>query len=176
MEIADYTFCPHCGARLEQRKRFGKTRPCCPTCDFVQFLDPKVAVIGFVVHDARLLLIRRAVRPAKGRWALPGGYMDAGEMPEAALKRELIEEVGLAIDIDRLLDIFPMVGREVKSPGIVLAYQATPASGAAKQALQSNDDVSAAGWFAADELPGDIAFESTRRLLAAWGASQTGQS
>jgi ADP-ribose pyrophosphatase YjhB (NUDIX family) len=94
--------------------------------------------------------------------------MDAGEMPEAALKREVQEEVGLEIEIDHLIDIFPMVGREVKSPGIVLAYQATPASGAATDVLQSNDDVSASGWFAPDALPADIAFESTRQLLAAW--------
>ncbi len=168
MESADYRYCPHCGTALEQKQRFGKPRPCCSGCGFVHFLDPKVAVIGFVVHAAQLLLIRRAVSPAKGKWALPGGYMDAGEMPEAALKRELQEEVGLEIEIGRLIDIFPMVGREVKSPGIVLAYQATPAAGAATGELQSNDDVSAAGWFAPDALPADIAFESTRQLLATW--------
>ncbi len=174
MESVQYRYCPHCGTPLERKQRFGKPRPCCPGCGFVHFLDPKVAVIGFVVHAAQLLLIRRAVNPAKGKWALPGGYMDAGEMPEAALKRELWEEVGLEIEIDRLIDIFPMVGREVTSPGIVLAYVARPAIGAATGELQSNDDVSAAAWFTPAALPTDIAFDSTRQLLAEWQRDELG--
>ena len=114
MDKRDYSYCPHCATPLERLARFNQLRPACPACGFVHFLDPKVAVIGFVTHAGRLLLIRRAVRPAKGKWALPGGYMDAGEMPEDALRRELCEEVGLDIQIERLLNIYPMAGPGVE--------------------------------------------------------------
>jgi ADP-ribose pyrophosphatase YjhB (NUDIX family) len=163
-----YKYCPYCATPLERRERFGQVRPVCPTCGFVYFQDPKVAVIGFVVRDERLLLIRRAVDPAKGKWALPGGYMDAGEMPDRALKREMWEEVGLDIDVERLLEIYPMAGPGVDARGIVLAYAAVPTNHVDGRPLEAHDDVSEAGWFAPDEIPDELAFESTRALLAAW--------
>ncbi len=168
MRQGDYIFCPYCGAQLAPRQLFKQTRPACVQCGFVHFRDPKVAVIAFVTHGERLLLVQRGVEPAKGSWALPGGYMDAGELPEAALVRELEEEVGLTVQIDHLLDIFPMAGIGGHHTGIVLAYAATPAAGAA--VLSADDDITAAGWFAPDEIPTDLAFESTRALLAAWAA------
>ena len=166
----NFTFCPHCGTGLEQTEVFNLVRPVCPQCDFVQFRDPKVAVIAFVTHRDKVLLIRRAVDPAKGKWALPGGYMDAGEMPEEALHRELDEEVGLDVTITRLLEIFPMESPGQPSRGIVLAYEAEPDSDDLIT-LQSRDDVSAAGWFGPDELPLEVAFESTETLLSAWTAT-----
>ncbi len=163
-----YRYCPYCATPLERRERFGQVRPVCPACGFVYFQDPKVAVIGFVVRDEKLLLIRRAVDPAKGKWALPGGYMDAGEMPDHALKREMREEVGLDVAIERLLEIYPMAGPGVDARGIVLAYAAIPTNHVDGQSLEAHDDVSEAGWFAPGEIPDDLAFESTRALLASW--------
>ncbi|WP_420124177.1 (deoxy)nucleoside triphosphate pyrophosphohydrolase, partial [Nakamurella sp.] len=57
-------------------------------------------VAGAVVHDDRLLVARRT-RPAAlaGRWELPGGKADPGESETAALRRELAEELGLAVDV-----------------------------------------------------------------------------
>jgi len=172
MDQRDYSYCPYCATSLEWMERFNQRRPACPACGFVHFLDPKVAVIGFVTYADRLLLIRRAVQPAKGKWALPGGYMDAGEMPEDALRRELCEEVGLDIRIERLLNIYPMAGPGVQARGIVMAYAAVPVGDGGEQALESNDDVNAAAWFAPKELPQELAFESTRALLAAWRNGQ----
>ena len=100
-----YRFCPLCGTPLETRWMFQRERPTCPACGFVHFRDPKVAVIGLVTWRNRVLLIRRGVDPMKGMWSLPGGYMDAGEMPANALVRELVEEVGLHVTVDRLVDM-----------------------------------------------------------------------
>jgi len=166
----EFHFCPYCGMRLERMEVFGQVRPACRRCEFVQFRDPKVAVIAFVTHKDKVLLVRRAVEPSRGKWALPGGYMDAGEMPEEALHRELDEEVGLGVDITRLLDIFPMESPEQANSGIVLAYEAEPEADDLIT-LQSKDDVSAAGWFGQDELPVQIAFESTETLLSGWKAN-----
>jgi 8-oxo-dGTP diphosphatase len=60
---------------------------------------PLVACVGAVVHDpaGRLLLIRRGHAPHAGLWSLPGGRVEAGESPEAAVEREVREETGLRV-------------------------------------------------------------------------------
>lgn len=173
MSTRTYQFCPYCGTPLEQRMAFQQMRPVCPECGFIQFRDPKVAVIALVTWDDRVLLIRRAVNPMKGKWALPGGYMDAGEMPADALMRELREEVALDVEVTGLLDIFAMAGPGVVNSGIVLAYGATSRRDEPAP-LTCDDDACEAAWFKADELPEEeeLAFESTHTLLAEWRTAQ----
>jgi ADP-ribose pyrophosphatase YjhB (NUDIX family) len=161
-----YRFCPRCAHALEDRPFEGKLRRVCPSCGFIHFPDPKVAVVGLIEANDRVLLIRRSVEPARGHWALPGGYMDAGELPVAALRREVREEVGIEIEVRELLDIFSMVNRAGASLGIVLAYRARPLDMAAIPC--AGDDVDEAGWFSAEETPVPLAFDSTQRLLASW--------
>jgi len=170
MSRSEYKFCPLCATALQPRTIYGQIRPACPVCGFVQYPDPKVAVIGFVTHGEQVLLAQRAIEPAKGKWTLPGGYMDAGELPADALVRELNEEVGLAVEVRSLIEIFPMAATTSgKSLGIVLAFHAVPADHNAT-ALQCADDVCAAHWFSENEWPTDLAFESTQQLLERWSA------
>lgn len=149
--------------------RFNALRPVCSACGFVQFPDPKVAVIALLLHRGRVLLVQRAVDPAKGKWSLPGGYMDAGEMPREALQRELREEVGLSADIGDLIDIFPMLNDDGDRTGIVLAFLGEPS--ASPEIPYVADDAQDAGWFNADQIPAELAFESTEMLLNDWIAS-----
>ncbi len=60
---------------------------------------PMVPCVGAVVHDdaGRLLLVRRGRDPHRGRWSLPGGRVEAGESPEQAVEREVLEETGLVV-------------------------------------------------------------------------------
>lgn len=169
-----FRYCPYCAGPIVEEVRFNAERPVCSACGFVQFHDPKVAVIGLVVHRSRVLLIQRAVDPAKGKWSLPGGYMDAGEMPQGALKRELQEEVGLSVKLGELIEIFPMVNSEEERIGIVLAFKGEP-TGSPDIPFVA-DDAQDAGWFSADEIPSDLAFESTESLLVNWKASSPGSS
>lgn len=166
-----FIYCPYCAHRLETRQVLQQARQVCPRCDYIHFRDPKVAAIAFVNHRDRLLLVQRAVNPARGKWALPGGYVDAGELPRAALARELREEVGLEVVVGRLRHIFPMErpGMEgpATSPGFVMVFEAAPRDDELIT-LTSNDDVAAAGWFDRSEIPADLAFASTRQLIAEW--------
>ena len=93
--------------------------------------------------------------------------MDAGEMPEEALRRELMEEVGLNAEIGQLIDVFPMAGEQGAPIGIVLAYRAEPRDSAVIP--YAADDAQDAGWFRADEIPSDLAFASTKAILECWG-------
>ncbi len=171
MASADYQYCPMCATPLVERALYGRTRRTCPACGFVRFHDPKVAVIGLITSGDRVLLIQRGVNPEKGKWALPGGYMDAGEMPEAALRRELCEEIRLEVDHLRFLDVFAIAAATGAVLGIVLAYAASPMGGGWPQPA-AEDDVTDARWFGVAELPDELAFDSTRLLLAAWSAQQ----
>ena len=127
-----------------------------------------MAVVALVEANARVLLIRRAVNPGRGLWALPGGYMDAGELPDAALRREVLEEAGIEIVVGELLEIFPMVNGDGRTPGIVLAFHAHPRDHLA--APIAHDAAAAVAWFSAAEAPSALAFDSTQRLLARWRA------
>jgi ADP-ribose pyrophosphatase YjhB (NUDIX family) len=158
------SYCIRCGTPLEDRSVFNKVRRACPACDYIHFPDPKVAAAAFVHEGERVLLVRRAVTPERGKWALPAGYVDAGEDPRAAAIRETLEETGLQIEIVRLLDVLynrPNSGPDGAS--IVIVYEGRVIGGA----LYAHDDADEACWFAADALP-ELAFASTRLVLDAW--------
>jgi 8-oxo-dGTP diphosphatase len=61
----------------------------------------RVAVVGAaIVRDGRVLTARRTAPPeAAGRWEFPGGKVEPGESPEAALVREIREELGCAVEV-----------------------------------------------------------------------------
>ena len=56
---------------------------------------PQLCVGAVAVHDGRLLLVRRANDPGRGRWSVPGGRVEPGELLVQAVVRELAEETGL---------------------------------------------------------------------------------
>ena len=159
-----YRFCPRCAQPLSLTLLFGRERPHCTACGFVYFQNPRVAVAVLVtVHD-RVLLVKRAVVPRIGFWSLPAGFMDFDELPPAAAMREVAEETGVRVEITELLEIFPMP----QGGGIVITYAARPVNDGA---VRPGDDVSDAAWFAPAAIPADLAFESTRTVLAQWLAA-----
>jgi ADP-ribose pyrophosphatase YjhB (NUDIX family) len=91
-----FQHCPRCGRRQGERRAGPAFR--CEACGFVYYFNPAIAAAAFIVRpDQATLFIRRAREPAKGKLAIPGGFIDIGEMAEAALRREVLEEVGLEL-------------------------------------------------------------------------------
>lgn len=164
-----FRFCPFCGDSLEETFRHGALRPACSRCGFVHFHDPKVAVVGLVTRGERVLLVRRAFEPARGMWALPGGFMDGHEPAAEALRRELAEETGVEICVQGLMAHYPLTGSGGEVSGIVLCFAAEGVS----ETITPGDDVAEAAWFAADELPTELAFVSTQELLNLWASGRT---
>ena len=67
---------------------------------------PLSAVSGVLFDDEeRVLLVRRGRPPAKGKWSLPGGVVQLGEELEEALKREILEECGLTVEVGPLVSV-----------------------------------------------------------------------
>jgi ADP-ribose pyrophosphatase YjhB (NUDIX family) len=152
-------FCPRCATPVQQLVRHGALRPVCPACGFIHFANPRVAVALFVAERERVLLVKRKFAPEQGRWALAAGFVDLGEHPEAAAVREMREETGLDVVVERMLELSFNEADRV----IVILYQARATGGV----LAAADDVEEARWFSAAELP-ELAFESTRRAVRAW--------
>jgi mutator protein MutT len=74
----------------------------------VKRLYPDQPIVGIgvvIVDDQRIVLIKRGNEPAKGKWSIPGGLIELGETPEAAVIREAREETLLEVDNPRLLDV-----------------------------------------------------------------------
>jgi len=61
--------------------------------------QPIVGVGALMVHDGKLLLVKRGVEPSKGKWSIPGGAVELGERIRDALIREVKEECGLDVEI-----------------------------------------------------------------------------
>lgn len=97
-----FKFCPRCGQ--PRGDDLGASPFRCAACGFLYYFNPAIAVAGIVfAPDGRTLFIRRAKDPAKGRLALPGGFVDYGETAEAALRRETREEVNIELTTVRFL-------------------------------------------------------------------------
>jgi len=157
-------FCPLCGTALEQRERYGKVRPVCPNCNHTVFFDPKVAVVAFILNGDKVLLVKRAVDPMKGAWAFPAGFMEYDEDPRETARREVLEETGLEVQIDRLIDVFHTPD-DGGAANIVIAYGATVVGGT----LLAADDAEVVEWFSKENLP-ELAFMPSQQLAARWVA------
>lgn len=117
-------------------------------------------------EQGRLLLARRGAEPHLGKWDLPGGFLEEGEHPLDALRRELREEAGVEIEPIELAAIeMDVYGSDDGAPWTLnLYWEARLLSGDPQPA----DDVSELRWFAPDELPadGEIAFENVARVVS----------
>jgi ADP-ribose pyrophosphatase YjhB (NUDIX family) len=161
-------YCPECGAPLGERFVHGKTRPACPSCQFVHYANPKVAVGVIVAQDERILLCRRDLEPGRGRWSFPSGYVDAGEPVLAAARREVLEETGLDVEVGRLVGVYDSPNR----PVVYVVYAGRVLGGE----LRAREEVQAVGYFDPAALP-ELAFEHDGRILADWrlGLPATGR-
>lgn len=66
---------------------------------------PMIGVGALILRERRMLLVKRSKEPSKGMWSIPGGRLELGETIEEAVKREVLEECGVQIDIVRVLEV-----------------------------------------------------------------------
>ena len=125
-----------------------------------EFPHPAVTVdiVVFTIRDnlLKLLLIRRAYPPHKGKWALPGGFVKIKEGLDEAASRELQEETGVSGVYLEQLYTFGKPKRDPRERVITVAYFALIPSDKLK--LQAATDAASVGWFGLNELP-KLAFD-----------------
>ena len=129
-------------------------------------------VTDCVVVDAkgRVLLIRRGNPPFKGKYALPGGFVDIGETVEDACRRELMEETGVKVGRLTLLGVYSDPKRDPRGHTCSVAFLARVRSAVPR----AGDDAAAAEWVA--RWPGlELAFDHARILADAKRALRRGK-
>lgn len=155
------TYCLTCGTQLEARHQEDRERPTCPSCGFIHYLDPKVAVAVVIGDDSGVLLGRRCIDPGSGRWSFPAGYVNRGEVLEEAAAREVLEELGVAVRLYGLVGVYSERGE----PVVLVVYAGEVVAG---EPHPDGHEVSEVRRFATDALPDDLAFRHDRRVLADW--------
>ncbi|NUQ80010.1 MAG: NUDIX domain-containing protein [Bacteroidetes bacterium] len=171
--IPVFRFCPSCGKQTfspESEKSFS-----CSACGLRYFINSACAVAVILINDnGELLLTRRAFEPAKGLLDLPGGFVDIGEPAEAAMRREIREELGLELSSLSFLCSRP---NRYDYAGVTyyttdLTFTSPLPSGTH---LSLSDEIDSVEWVRPELIPFDrIGLESIREILRYYQTKQTG--
>lgn len=126
----------------------------------------RVPCVGaVVVHDGRLLVVRRGHDPGRGSWSVPGGRVEPGESPDAACAREVREETGLDVEVGGLL------GRvERPAPdGATYVIDDLVCTVRGPDGPTAGDDADEARWVTRDELAALPLVDLLLDTLDGWG-------
>lgn len=112
------------------------------------------AIFGFDGSNLQILLIKRGIEPYKGKWALPGGFLNPDESAEAGALRELKEETGIESAYIEQFHTYSEPNRDPRERVITIAHLAL----IKLQEVKGGDDAAEARWFPIDEVP-QLAFD-----------------
>jgi ADP-ribose pyrophosphatase YjhB (NUDIX family) len=138
----------------------------CGACGFIAYVNPRLVVTTLPVTDAgELVLLRRAIEPAYGTWAQPGGFLEADETAIQGAVRETLEETGLHVAPTSIVGLYS----QPHSAVVVVAYEATIVGGEAR----ATDEALEVAAFTADAIPWpSIGLDTTRWALRDWVATR----
>ena len=159
-----FTHCPACGSvRFIQNNEKSKR---CESCGFVFYMNASAAVAAFIENSqGELLVCVRGKNPAKGTWDLPGGSVDDNETAEAAMSREVEEELHAQVVEARYLFSLPnkyeYSGLQIPTLDMFFACKLEDISN-----LQPSDDVADCFFVPMDEVnPELFGLESIKKAV-----------
>ena len=130
---------------------------------------PPVPTVDVIIEvEDRIVLIRRK-HPPPG-WAIPGGFIDAGERAQDAAVREAMEETGLRVTLTGLLGVYSDPARDPRRHTISTVY-----IGKAEGMPSGGDDAAEARLFSESDLPSPLAFDHARILADYFRFRKTGE-
>ena len=117
----------------------------------------KIDVRGAVFQQGKLLLVRERI---DGRWTLPGGWADVGDVPSQAVEREVMEEAGFDVKARKVIGIYDAnrFGRLELFHAYKIVFLCELIAGEAKPSLETSE----VGFFGTEELPGELSVERTK--------------
>jgi len=153
--LEDVRYCPRCAA--EATVRYPRSIVC-PSCGYAAFYNPKPVACAIPRDElGRVILMRRATEPSKGRWTMPGGFVDLGESVPEAAQREVREELAIETRIGDLVGVYSSPTDRV----VVVVYAATTTD-----EPQTTEEALEVRAFTRSEIPwDDLAFWSDERAL-----------
>lgn len=154
-----FKFCPVCGYSLFQKREEGRERLFCPGCSWTHYENPLPSAAALVQNEkAQVLMVKRGVKPGLGKWALPSGFIEIDETPEAACLRELKEETGLEGEILHLVGVYSQESSLYKNV-LIIGYK-VKATGRIKPGSDSQE----VQYFPLHSLP-EIPFSSHVKMI-----------
>lgn len=131
----------------------------CPHCG--RYNSRHIVVNGIILNSKNeVFLIKRGIEPAYGEWALPGGYVDWDETFEEAMMREIREEVGLSLTIDRFFRYYDSTQRNLQNVAVTFVLKVQDNTSVTLQ----KEEVLEGRWFSFSNLPEHIAFDHRMML------------
>ncbi|NQU21118.1 MAG: NUDIX domain-containing protein [Candidatus Nealsonbacteria bacterium] len=167
MAINSFNYCPYDRAALQ---KLDAATAQCSECGFVDYGNPKPCVAVVIRRGGQILLGRRGVEPAKGKWDFLGGFIEANETAEQAVVREIREETGIEVRVVEYLGSFPDVYGPRCDPTLNLCFAAEPTT---SHVAEASSDVAQLKWFDLDEAAGKLAFDFEEKLLRQLGAANS---
>ncbi len=153
-------FCWECGGKAESIFADGRVRKVCTECKTILYENPFPTTAALVINNQdELLLVKRSVHPAIGRWCLPGGFLELGETPEEGVLRELKEETHLEGEVKSLVGVQPSL-HGYWGDVVVMGFAITANGGV----VSPGDDAAEVRYFPLSDLP-TIAFDTHTALL-----------
>ena len=126
---------------------------------------PLVGVGALVADDSTVLLVKRRHEPARGLWSIPGGLIELGETAEAAARREVMEETGIDVQIERLFDVVDNVVYDdrgkIRFHYVLVEFVGRPVT----TVTRPNSDASDVRWVRFSDLPSYQMTKTARRLI-----------
>ena len=114
---------------------------------------PRVGVGAIVLHEGRVLLVKRGRAPGLDLWSVPGGLVELGETTVEAACREVAEETGLKVRIAGVVGLLDRVTRDsegrVRYHWVLVDYLAVPES---TETLRAGSDAAEVRWVTIDEV------------------------
>jgi ADP-ribose pyrophosphatase YjhB (NUDIX family) len=150
--------CSYCGAPFADAEWPRR----CASCASVSYLNPIPVTVVLLPVDGGLLLVRRSFGATKGRLALPGGFVNAGETWQQAGARELFEETGITIAPESL-SIFRV--ESAPDDTLLIFAAAPPLAGAGLPPFAPNDEVAER---VVRDAPEELAFTLHTEAMRAW--------
>ncbi|MCF7884917.1 MAG: NUDIX hydrolase [Candidatus Marinimicrobia bacterium] len=155
-----YNYCYKCGHKTRGITRDGRKRDYCPNCQIVLYDNP-IPSVAICTRDqkGRILLVKRAVEPEKGKWCLPGGFIERGETTQETALRELEEETALEGRSPELLGIETHLNGYFGDI-LLIGYTITLDN----YEIRAGDDAAAAKFFNFNEMP-SVVFQAHRNFI-----------